>query len=53
MSISSRLILPAVSVLLLVCAGTGSAQDAPARVSTPFTLETDAPALARTGAGRD
>ncbi|AQR62712.1 peptidase M1 [Brevundimonas sp. LM2] len=43
MSVSSRLIVPAVSVLLLACAGAAMAQEGPARVSTPFTLETDNP----------
>ena len=43
MSVSSRLILPAVSALLLACAAPALAQDAPARQSTAFTLETDNP----------
>ena len=43
MSVSSRLILPAVSALLLACAAPALAQDAPARESTAFTLETDNP----------
>jgi len=43
MTVSSRLIVPAISALWLACAGSAIAQEAPVRESTAFTLETDNP----------
>ncbi len=43
MSISSRLIVPALSALLIATATPASAQEPAARESTPFTLNTDNP----------
>ncbi|QTN19256.1 M1 family metallopeptidase [Brevundimonas sp. AJA228-03] len=43
MTVSSRLIVPAISALWLACAGSAIAQELPVRESTAFTLETDNP----------